>query len=149
MFKLTLFLSCLVGSGAGGRKRGVPGGDPPKFINATPINPSMLLNNWDMTTKYVISMINTLHFKISLLMLKKVKKAKSLSRVRLCNPMGCSLLGSSIHGTSQARVLEWVAISFSRGSFWPRDQTQVPSCIAGRHHHLNHQGNQGLADVKD
>ena len=61
MFKLTLVLSCLVGSeAAGGRKRGVPGRDPPKFINATHINPSMLLNNWDMTTKYVISMINTL-----------------------------------------------------------------------------------------
>ena len=80
MFKLTLFLSCLVGSGAGGRKRGVPGGDPPKFINATPINPSMLLNNWDMTTKYVISMINTLPFKKSLLMLKKVKKESEVAQ---------------------------------------------------------------------
>ena len=39
--------------------------------------------------------------------------------------------GSSVHGISQARILEWVAISFSRGSFWPRDQTQV-SCIADR-----------------
>ena len=39
--------------------------------------------------------------------------------------------GSSIHGIFQARVLEWVAVSFSRGSFWPRDQTQV-SGIAGR-----------------
>ena len=37
---------------------------------------------------------------------------------------------SSIHGISQARILEWVAIPFSRGSSWPRDQTQV-SCIAG------------------
>ena len=42
----------------------------------------------------------------------------------------CSLPGSSIHGTLQARILEWVAISFSRGSSWARDQTQV-SCIAG------------------
>ena len=39
--------------------------------------------------------------------------------------------GSSVHGIFQARVLEWVAISFSRGSSQPRDQTQV-SCIAGR-----------------
>ena len=38
--------------------------------------------------------------------------------------------GSSVHGISQARVLEWVAISFSRGSSWPRDQTHI-SCIAG------------------
>ena len=49
----------------------------------------------------------------------------------LCNPMDCCLPGSSLHGIFQARVLEWVAISFSRGSSWPRDQTQV-SCITGR-----------------
>ena len=46
--------------------------------------------------------------------------------------MDCSLQGSSVHWIFQARVLEWVAISFSRGSSWPRDQTQV-SCTAGRH----------------
>ena len=46
----------------------------------------------------------------------------------LCEPMGCSLPGSSVHGISQARILEWVAISFSRGSFQPRDWTHV-SCI--------------------
>ena len=49
----------------------------------------------------------------------------------LCDPMDCSLLGSSVHGIFQARVLEWAAISFSRGSSWPRDRAQV-SCIAGR-----------------
>ena len=49
----------------------------------------------------------------------------------LCDPMDCSPPGTSIHGLSQARILEWVAISSSRGSSWPRDQTQV-SCIAGR-----------------
>ena len=48
----------------------------------------------------------------------------------LCNPMHCSLPGSSVHGTFQARVLEWVAISFSRVSSRPRDWTRV-SCIAG------------------
>ena len=46
----------------------------------------------------------------------------------LCDPMNCSLPGSSVHGISQARILECVAISFSKGSFWPRDQIQV-SCI--------------------
>ena len=49
----------------------------------------------------------------------------------LCDPMDCSLSGSSVHGILQARILEWVAISFSRGSSQPRDRTQV-SCIAGR-----------------
>ena len=45
--------------------------------------------------------------------------------------MDCSLLASSVHGILQARILEWVAISFSRGSYQPRDQTWI-SCIAGR-----------------
>ena len=49
----------------------------------------------------------------------------------LSDPMGCSLPGSSIHGIFQARVLEWVAISFSRGSSRPRDRTWV-SRIVGR-----------------
>ena len=48
----------------------------------------------------------------------------------LCNPMDHSPPGSSVHGISQARILEWVAILFSRGSSRPRDQTQV-YCIAG------------------
>ena len=49
----------------------------------------------------------------------------------LCDPMDCNLPGSSLHGILQARVLEWVAISFSRGSSRPRDRTRV-SCIPGR-----------------
>ena len=50
----------------------------------------------------------------------------------LCDPMNSSPLGSSVHGISQARILEWVTITFSRGSSWPRDQTCVKcvSCIA-------------------
>ena len=50
----------------------------------------------------------------------------------LCDPMECSLPCSSIHGIFQARVLEWIAISFSRGSSGPRDWTWV-SHITGRH----------------
>ena len=41
------------------------------------------------------------------------------------SPMNCSLLGSSVHGISQARILEWVAIFFPRGFPWPRDRTSV------------------------
>ena len=54
----------------------------------------------------------------------------SRSIVTLCNPMGCSLPGSSVHG-DKARILEWVAMLSSRGSSQLRDQTQV-SCIADR-----------------
>ena len=58
--------------------------------------------------------------------------AKSLqSHTILCNPMDCRPPGSSVHGVLQARILEWVAIPFSRGSSWPRNRTQL-SCIAGR-----------------
>ena len=62
----------------------------------------------------------------------KRKKVKSLSRVRLCDPIDYSLPGSSVHGIFQARILEWVAISFSRGSSRPRDWTQVSRIIGRR-----------------
>ena len=61
---------------------------------------------------------------------------KLLSRVWLfATPWTVAHQGSSVHGILQARILKWVAISFSRGSSWPRDRTQV-SCIAGRHFNL-------------
>ena len=47
----------------------------------------------------------------------------------LCDPKDCSPPGSSVHRISQARQLKWVAISFSRGLSWPRDQICV-SCIS-------------------
>ena len=47
----------------------------------------------------------------------------------LCNPMDCSPLASSVHVIFQARILEWVAISYSRGSSQPRDQTCL-SCVS-------------------
>ena len=52
-----------------------------------------------------------------------------------CHPMDCGPPGSSVHGILQARILEWVPISFSRGSSQPRDQTRV-SCVSRRilHH---------------
>ena len=49
----------------------------------------------------------------------------------LCDPMDYSLPGSSVHWIFQARILEWVAISFPGGSSQPRDRTRV-SCIVGR-----------------
>ena len=48
------------------------------------------------------------------------------SCLTLCDPIYCT-----VHGILQARILEWVAFPFSRGSSYPRDRTQV-SCIAGR-----------------
>ena len=52
------------------------------------------------------------------------------SCLTLCDLMGCSPPGSSVHGILQARILEWVATLFSRRSSWPRDRMKF-SCIAG------------------
>ena len=74
----------------------------------------------------------TLHFNISkgrAIILKWSEVAQSC--LTLCNPMGCSLPGSSVHGIFQTRMLEWIAIFFARGSSRPRNRTQV-SRIAGR-----------------
>ena len=67
---------------------------------------------------------------------QKSSKCSKISKVTqscptLCDPLDCSLLGSSTHGIFLARVLEWVAISFCRRSSQPRDWTRV-SRIAGR-----------------
>ena len=62
--------------------------------------------------------LNTLILIFPLSILIKVKESESevaQSCPALCEPMECSLPGSSVHGIFQARVLEWVAISFSRG----------------------------------
>ena len=58
----------------------------------------------------------------------KVKVFIAQSCLTLCKSMDCSPPGSSVHGILQARILEWIAIPFSRGSSWPRNQTGV-SCI--------------------
>ena len=47
----------------------------------------------------------------------------------LCDPLDCNLPGFSVHGVLPARILEWVAMPFSRGSSWPRDRTHV-SCVS-------------------
>ena len=61
----------------------------------------------------------------------KVKVLVAQSCPRLCNPMDCNLPGFTVHAILQAKILEWVAISFSRGYSQAMDQTQV-SCITGR-----------------
>ena len=59
-----------------------------------------------------------------------MKKLVAQSCPTLCNPMDCSPPGSSDHGILQARILEWVAIPFSRESSQPRNWTRV-LCIVG------------------
>ena len=62
---------------------------------------------------------------------EKVKVLITQSCRTLFDPMNCSLPSSSVHGILQARILEWVAISFSKGSCQLRNQTRV-SCTVGR-----------------
>ena len=58
----------------------------------------------------------------------------------LCDPMGCSPPGPSVRGILPARILEWVAIPFSRGSFLPRDRTQISFLCRQILYCLSHQG---------
>ena len=79
----------------------------------------------------MISMVVT-HLRENCILKRSVKiNEVAQSCLTLCNPLDCSPPGSSVHGISQARMLEWVAISFCRRSSRLRDQTHV-SCIAGR-----------------
>ena len=81
-----------------------------------------LLNNWmDLISSSCTSLIFTLCL-------------VAQSCPTHCSPMHCSPPGSSVCRTFQARMLEWVSISFSRGSFWPRDLTHISyvSCTGQR-----------------
>ena len=62
-----------------------------------------------------------------------------------CDPMDSSLPGSSVHGFLQARILEWVAISFSGGSSLPRDQT----CIIGEQREETENHEPGLCGARE
>ena len=62
------------------------------------------------------------------------------SYLTLCDPMDCSLAGSSVHGILQARIPEWVVIPFFRGSSQPRDQTHIFGIGRQILYHLSHQG---------
>ena len=85
------------------------------FLDTSPQVRKTKANEWDY-----IKLKNSLTVKEI-----KVKVKVAQLCPTLCDPMDCIL-----HGVLQARIVEWVAIPFSRGSSQPRDQTQV-SCIAG------------------
>ena len=90
--------------------------------------PSLFLN----THGYVCIHTHNTHIHIYILLGVLICLCVShLVVLTLCDPMNCSPPGSSVHGIFQAIILEWVAISFSRGSSWPRDWTWV-SRIVGR-----------------
>ena len=74
-----------------------------------------------------------LHPPLTNSMLNKESESEvAQSCLTLCDPVDWGLPGSSVHGIFQARVLEWIAISFSRGSSWPRDRTWFPHIVGRR-----------------
>ena len=108
-------------------------------------------NIWPILTckngNLIIAFQNTFSYNISFdlcnnfvsVLVLYVKLLQSYPTV--CDPMDCSLEGTTVHGMLHARILEWVAISSSKGSSWPRDWTHVSyvSCIGKRvlyHHDL-------------
>ena len=81
---------------------------------------------------WILAIISSVLYSLACLIITKTLLCSiTQSCSTLWDPIDCSLPDSSVHGISQARILEWVAISFSRGSSQPRNQTGV-SCIAGR-----------------
>ena len=92
-------------------------------------------NSWPASGRFHLRLSNLSKLHLSLLLPMSSVCARvcsdGLSCPTLCNPTDYAPPGSSIHGISQARILEWVVISFSRGSSQTRDQTQV-SHIAGQ-----------------
>ena len=67
----------------------------------------------------------------------------------LCDPVDCSLPGSPVHGIFQARILEWVAISFSKASSQPRDQTWVSHHRQILYHWVTQKAKKGYRKGKE
>ena len=82
------------------------------------VHSSILHKSWKVETT-----------QISINWWRRTKCVFSQSCLTLCNPMNCSPPGLSVHGIFQARILEWIAIPYSRGISQPRDRTLV-SCLA-------------------
>ena len=86
--------------------------------------------NWErsMSRLYIVTLLFNLHAECTVLIAPQLCPS-------LCNPTDYTPPGSSVHGVLQARILEWVAISFSRGSMRPRSWTQLSS-TAGRFYNI-------------
>jgi len=93
-------------------------------------NLDSLLKSRDITLPTKVCLVKAIVFPVVMYGCEKKESEVAQSCPTLCDPMDCSLPGSSVHGIFQARVLEWVAISFSRESSRPKDRTRV-SLIAG------------------
>ena len=93
--------------------------------------------NFSSTATHILLQLNGTNLTATYLPLFSIESESEVAQScpTLCDPMDCSPPGSSLHGILQARVLEGVAISFSRGASPPRDGARV-SCIPGRRFNL-------------
>ena len=108
--------------------------NPQGFAGAVSFSWMLLipLSVWHLLLTIQMKFKNCLYYGILLtISLYYISYYLILSCLTLCDHMIYSLPGSFVHGIFQARILEWVAISSSRGSSRLRDRTQI-SCIAGR-----------------
>ena len=98
-------------------------------------NLDSILKSRDITLPTKVRLVKAMVFPVVMCgceswTIKKSESEVSQSCPTLCDHMDCSLPGVSIHGIFQARVLEWVAISFSRASSQPRDTNPgLPHCV--------------------
>ena len=110
--------------------RPCPGGCSLSFSSCSLSLPDGILNPFLLCLFFLRNTITAGTFSIHLCHRSDQIRSVAQSCPTLCDPMDCSLPGSSIHGIFQARILEWVAVSFSRGSSRPRDWTQVSLTVA-------------------
>ena len=106
----------------------------------SPINYNMIDNYWAFTFP---SFFKFFFYKQSLVHIPSIPRACMhamllQSCLTLCDPMDCSLPDSSVHGSLQARILEWVAMPFSRGSSWPRGRIHISYTSSVGPHVLYH-----------
>ena len=98
-----------------------------KFLGLQP--KSSLFISQNFITKFQLKLYTTMFSSGGRLPALCCAVLSCFSRVRLCNPIDLSMPASSVHRILQARILEWVAMPFSRGSSQTRDRTCV-SCIS-------------------
>ena len=104
------------------------------LVQASPWSPIMIniyLNIKNVILKYENVIFNYHYILLNRAWKERVKVKAAQLCPTLCDSMDYSLLGSSVQGISQAIILEWVVISFSRGSSQPRDWTQVSGIASG------------------
>ena len=113
---------------------------PPRFSQCTRSKHLSHASNLFTPVCLSIVKISICQFYICYLHIHNVHAKLLQSYPTLCYPMNCSPPGSSVHGIVQVKILEWVAMTFSRGSSLSRDQTWISwiSCIGRQVLYLYH-----------